>query len=586
MRKLSCILPVFILALSITVLRAGDRTAIPTDPSAPCDFEVDFTFQDVSCNGFTDGQATINITVVDEFTGPYTIEWFDGDNRLSRDDLPAGTHFVKVSDTRGCFLNEFVDIEEPPALAVDLLVDNVKCFGEADGSIDLTVVGGTPPYTYQWTNGEDTEDVDVLIAGDYEVTVRDAVGCQIIGSATLTQPEDLGISPTVIPVSCNGGSDGQINTVTFGGVLPYRYLWSTGDTIPNVINLPAGEHTITVTDGNNCEEIMTITMPQPPPIRVEFEVTDLKCFESNTGEILAQVSGGTPGYQFEWSNSGFVLGDTTTNPTGLTSDFYAIRITDSNLCEHKDSTFVDQPSPLVVNLEPTPASCFNKPDGEVELTVSGGNEPYSILWSTGGREETAVELLSNEYEVVVADQKGCTGFGRIFVDQPDSLDFQFEIIEVSCKDQDDGSIILDPIGGTPDYDVVWFDGSMDFEINDLVGGTYPVTLTDANNCVYETEFVMPTNPRDCITRITIPNTFTPNGDDINDLWVIRNFEVYPAMQVRVFNKWGSTLFESVGYNEPWDGNFSGSEVQEGTYYYIVDLKNGDPPFTGTLTIIR
>src|SRR5690606_10175031 len=106
------------------------------------------------------------------------------------------------------------------------------------------------------------------------------------------------------------------------------------------------------------------------------------------------------------------------------------------------------------------------------------------------------------------------------------------------------------------------------------------------NCLYEGAFAVPVTPVNCITPVGVPNTFTPNQDQVNDVWVIRHHEEYPEMEVVVYNKWGKQVFVSRGYTEPWDGSYNGTIVQPGTYYYTIQLNNGDPPFSGTLTIIR
>lgn len=554
---------------------------------APCRFETVIDRQeDVRCHGDFTGTAHIRARAVSGSTAPYTIEWFDGNTLWQRSDLPAGTHFYRVTDNTGCFLNEFVTIGQPDALEIELELSDVLCFGGSSGRIDLSVEGGISPYTYTWSNGDSEEDILNLEANDYSVTVVDANGCVIQSGGTINQPEPLGISPTVLPVSCPGGDDGRINTVVFGGVLPYRYFWSQLDTIPNVINLSAGNYALTITDGNNCQLTQIYRVPEPPEIEIAFQVTDLSCFEEPDGSILATVTGGTPGYRYQWSNSGFVLGDTTNNPGGLLSDFYKLEVTDAQGCLQIDSAFVDQPSPLVLNLEATDATCFNKPDGLIDMTVSGGRGPYAPLWSTGSREQDMDELLSGTYSVVVTDVTGCTQFAEIFVGQPDSLDFRVEVIDVTCKDQVDGQISISPVGGTPAYSVEWSNGSTDFDLFELPGAEYSVILTDAQDCEYNGTFEVPINPQACITVVTIPKAFTPNGDGINDVWRIRNYEVYPSMQVEVYNRWGRTIFTSVGYNEPWDGRFSGSDMPSDTYYYVVDLNNGDPPFNGFLTLVR
>lgn len=561
-------------------------TAISLAGMAQCNFELNLVGKEVRCFGESNGEVTVNIIPVGVSTAPYVIQWFDGSQLNFRNDLPAGTHFVKVTDSYGCFVTEFITIDQPRLLSTSRIPQHVKCFGQPQGSIDLTADGGTLPYFFQWSNGENTEDVITLPAGAYGVTVTDAKGCVAKNSAIIEQPDPLLVSPSVTSVSCYGGSNGTIKATVFGGVLPYRYSWTTQDTIPDIFNLQAGAHTLTVTDKNLCVKNEIIQVPQPQPLAVAFTVKKVSCFDLPDGDILASVTGGTPAYRYKWSNSSFVLGDTTFHPVNLYRDDYTLEVTDVNGCLLIDSVRVEEPNPLVINLEATDATCFHKPDGEIDLSISGGTMPYSVLWNTDSRQEDIAVLFSDNYKVVVVDKLGCTRYGEIFIGQPDSLNFRVVVEEVSCKDETDGRISIDPIGGTPGYSAQWSNGQTDFLIGELPGNTYSVILTDAQNCSYEGVFVVPVNPQECITLVGVPNTFTPNEDGINDVWVIRHHEEYPEMEVGVYNKWGKQVFASRGYLEPWDGSYKGAEVQTGTYYYTIRLNNGDAPFSGTLTIVR
>ena len=560
--------------------------AVSAEVVSQCNFQIAIAGTPVRCHGEHNGTATVNIIPTGASTAPYEIAWFDGNTFAFRDDLPAGTHFVKVTDSYGCFITEFITIGQPARLSTSRLPHHVRCYGQPEGSIDLTVTGGNLPYSFQWSNGEATESITTLVAGEYKVTVTDAKGCVARDSADIEQPDALGVSPSVTAVSCFGGSDGTIRATVFGGVLPYRYSWNTQDTIPDIFGLDAGAHILTVTDRNLCVRQETIVVPEPQPLAVSFTVKKVSCFELPDGDILANVTGGSPAYRYKWSNSSFVLGDTTFHPVNLYRDDYTLEITDMNGCVLIDSVRLEEPNPLVINLEATDATCFAKADGEIELSVSGGTTPYSVLWSTDSRQEDLDGLLSNHYEVVVVDVLGCTRYGEIFVGQPDSLDFRVVVSPVSCKDETDGKIAISPRGGTPGYAVQWSNGATGFLIDELPGSTYTVAITDAQSCPYEGVFQVPINPQDCITPVGVPNTFTPNNDGVNDVWVIRHREEYPDIEVSVFNKWGKLVFTSRGYAEPWDGYSGGTAVQSGTYYYTMRLNNGDEPFSGPLTIIR
>lgn len=135
----------------------------------------------------------------------------------------------------------------------------------------------------------------------------------------------------------------------------------------------------------------------------------------------------------------------------------------------------------------------------------------------------------------------------------------------------------------PPYAIQWSTGESTEFIAGLSQGLYSVTVTDALGCHVTESREIRGNEADCLF---IPNAFSPNGDGTNDVWNIRNLDLYPGAQVRVLNKWGMLVFESLHYNQPWDGAFNGKTLEPGTYYYIVDLNNGEAVHQGYLMILR
>ena len=179
----------------------------------------------VSCYGVNNGSITTNVT---GGTTPYTYSWNTGSNLANLTSLAAGTYSVTVTDAHGCTVTGSYTITQPAAaLAVSAGVTNVSCNG-GNGTITTTVTGGTTPYAYLWRNSANTANLTTA-AGAYSVTVTDAHGCATIGSYTITQPAVLATTTsTTANVACNGGSTGNITTVTTGGTTAYTYLWSNG----------------------------------------------------------------------------------------------------------------------------------------------------------------------------------------------------------------------------------------------------------------------------------------------------------------------------------------------------------------------
>ncbi len=568
--------------LTVAVHRGNSDPA--KRPMTPCAFTVSKSVTDVNCFGGDDGTATLSITGTNP---PFVVEWFNGVATPTITDLVAGTFFVKVTDNTGCFSNYFVTVAQPTAVQHQIIPSHVKCNGQPDGAANLIVSGGTSPYTYDWTpTGENTQDISNLVAGQYKVTITDGHNCEARDSVVLTEPPLLNSSHVTSDVKCNTGNDGEINLTVFGGTPVYDYSWSNGDTLQDIYDLLAGTYTVTITDANNCELIRDILINEPLPITTSFDVTDVKCYNGTDGAIDMTVNGGTLPYSFIWSDPEIILGDITEDLDSIPMNWYYIQITDANNCYRIDSAEVTQSILLITNIDATYVTCYDSSNGAADLTVTGGTLPYSYLWTNGATTEDIQFVKSNLYSVTIADSNGCTAVASIDIIQPDNLNLGFDISEVSCKDNDDGSIVLYASGATAPYQFSWSNEQPTQNISDLLGGLYTVSITDQQNCPYTATVEVPTNPKECIDLVSIPSGFSPNGDGINDVWIIRHSELYPQLDLKIMNRWGETLFTSTGYASPWDGTHKGHDLGASTYYYVINLGNGDAPFAGSITIVR
>jgi len=167
--------------------------------------------------------------------------------------------------------------------------------------------------------------------------------------------------------------------------------------------------------------------------------------------------------------------------------------------------------------------------------------------------------------------------------QPNPLIVDSLIVQPTCLQLNDGKIFVYTSGGSGSYDYLWSTGAISDSLINLSPNKYQITVTDANGCKSIHDYQIITNGNDCLTIWT---SFSPDGDGVNDVWNIGHIDLYPECTVQIFNRWGAQLFESKGYNQPWNGTWNNKELPAETYFFVVKLGDGSDPITGTVTIIR
>jgi gliding motility-associated-like protein len=473
-------------------------------PTAPV--TVSTTQQNVLCNGGSSGSIDLSVS---GGTAPYTYLWSNGATTQDISGLPAGTYSVIVNDangsTGGCTATTSVTITQPAPLTQSTSAftypsgSNISCFGLSNGSIDLTIGGGTPGYTYTWSNGATTQDISGLPVGTYSVTATDANGCIITTALTLIQPPAL--NSTVTPAVYAGGfnvsgcvNDGSIDLGVTGGSPGFTYLWSNGAVTQDISSLGAGTYSVTITDLNGCQTTNSVTLTAPNPVAASVTPfvypsgTNISCFGASDGSVDLGITGGTPIYTYLWSN-----GATTQDLTNVPAGTYSVTITDALGCQTTASVTLTQPTALTSGVVPSVyAGGFNVsgcvPDGEIDLSVSGGNPGYTYLWSNGSTTQDVINLVGGSYTVTVTDLNGCQTISTITLTQPSDLAQTISAFtypsgtNISCFGLSDGSINLNITGGTPGYSYVWSNGATTEDLNNVPAGTYGVLVTDANGC--------------------------------------------------------------------------------------------------------
>lgn len=277
--------------------------------------------KNVSCAGMRDGSVTV---AASGGTGNYNYTWNTGTAGASLNELSAGTYSVTVSDGTSQFSTNVI-ITQPPTLEVQLVTEQSSCLEENAASIAANVNGGTPPYQYYWNTGSTTTALTNLPAGAYSLTLTDGHGCTQVANATVQILNALNITINATNLTCANSNDGSASAVVSGGVAPYSYSWSNGSTKPSITNVAKGNYGVTVTDHKGCQKRATVNILAPEPILLTLSGT--QAFGTNNGSIDLNVSGGTRGYKYKWSN-GAVIEDLQNLGPGT----YTVTVTDAKGC--------------------------------------------------------------------------------------------------------------------------------------------------------------------------------------------------------------------------------------------------------------
>ncbi len=390
----------------------------------------------------------------------------------------SGTYTVTVTSPDGCSdtLQKVVTIT--PTMSVTPSSTNATC--AVKGTATATATGGTPPYTYAWSNGVTTSKDTGLAPGNYTCTVT-AAGCTQTISITITGGGGITTTPSNTNVKCHGESNGSATVTPAGGTAPYTYKWNTGPTGQTLTNIPAGSYTCTVTDANGCVTTQTVTITQPTAIITATNATGTPC-GATTGTGSVTATGGTSPYTYAWSN-----GQTTSSINGLAGGAFTVKVTDASGCD--TTATINVPStngPRDSIVSSVNVLCFGGNNGSAIVGVKNGTSPYTYSWNTTPAQATATasNLTAGNYSVTVTDNTGCIATANVTISQPTQLRDSTTPTNVVCFGGNNGSAIADVKGGTPAYSYSWNTAPVQTTAtaSNLTAGTYTLNVTDANGC--------------------------------------------------------------------------------------------------------
>lgn len=546
----------------------------------------------ISCHGLSDG--ALNLTVGGGVT-TYSYGWSNGATSQNISGAPAGNYSVTATDQNGCTISANATLTEPAALvsAISSVSNyngyNISCAGLTNGNISITTNGGVTAYSYSWSNGSSSQNQTGLGAGSYSVVITDANNCKDTLHTTLTQPSALLATGSLAAtyngyaVSCNGSTNGGISISAIGGVPAYTYNWSNGSIQQNQNNLGAGVYSVAVTDQNVCTYTLSFTLTEPSKVMATAAIQNVLCNKFTNGGVDQTVTGGVSPYTYIWTN-----GSTAEDLTAVGAGSYSVTIIDANSCAYTFNYTITENSPIVMNVSHTNVTCNGLADASIVALVNGGTPAYNYQWSSGQTTSNLTMLGPGVYVLTVTDANQCTGSQTVTVTEPTVLtgSLSSPLMDnghnVSFYNTTDGSVNSSISGGTTPYTYNWSNGASTANLNNIGAGSYTLTVTDQNGCKYTGSIVL-TAP----LELAMPSGISPNGDGLNDFFVVHGLEAYPNNSISIFNRWGNSVYEKDKYQQNWAGkNSSGADLPDGTYFVILKINNGDTTLTGYVDVRR
>lgn len=397
----------------------------------------------LTCFGGADTDIDLTVTYG---TDPYTYLWDDAGASTSQDltNVPSGTYNVTITDNNLCVTNDSITINDPVAIVNTPTIDNILCNGDVTGRIQISTANATNPVSYVWNDGPTVRNRNNIAAGEYILTTTDGNGCSVIDTFTVTEPDAIAVSETIVDASCNGFTDGSISISISGGVPGYvNFVWNTTPltNTQNLTNVGTGNYTISFDDTNGCTFTDTYTVIEPDTLVGSATITNVTCNGLSDGAIDYEIMGGSAPYNYSWNN---VSSSTSQDITGEPAAEYIVTVTDSNTCVHRDTFDITEPIVISSSGVVTNVTCNTGNDGGVDLSVSGGTTPYTYAWNdlaftinqdVGG-------LTSGQYIVAITDSNLCIHRDTFDITEPSPITSTAVITDVSCNNGNDGAIVL------------------------------------------------------------------------------------------------------------------------------------------------
>lgn len=564
-----------------------------------------------TCHGYNNGAATVTANGGSSFI----YRWSNNATTQNITNLAGGSYQVTVTDNTGCSASASVSVASTnPIYFSAPAISPVKCFGGADGLANLTAAGGNGGFTYVWSNGSNTATSTNLEANKaYTISATDANGCVADTTIMLAAPAQFAASISATNISCglggtgntitvNAGKDGAATANAIGGRAPYAYRWNTAnaDATATITNLTAGTYQVTVADANNCTAVAAATLTAPQAMSITAASLAPTCGNSANGTITANCTGGTGAYNFSLNfNNAVVQSNNSGAFSNLAAGDYVISVSDANNCVKTANLNLAKATTDVFTITTTPVSCNGAANGSITIIpVNVLNQPYQYSLNNG-----AAQQLNEFYNVAggvqnlhITSNGGCVTDTTVVIAEPAAA--VLEIVPSSTVVELGGTVELNTsfssfnTDSAVSYSWLAAEGlSCTDCANPVVNSNsktneYTLTVTYNGNCkaVASTKVEV----KGSNTEPFVPNAFTPNGDGMNDVFMVFGQGI-SKVNMQIFNRWGEKVFESANQASGWDGTYKGELQNTGVFVYQISavyLDGRTVDTNGTITLLR
>lgn len=617
--------------LDLQNIGQGDYTLTVTDQNA-CAIDtlitidgttgqsIDTTALVINSDLCSDTIGQINGLAINQGTPPYSYSWFDANNQLISNQLTlqnvtGGDYALTVEDAMGCAVTQSFTINSTPDISVDttlVFVSPDSCSANTGSVTGLTIIGGSQPFNYNWTDDTGQNlgshlDLLNMESGNYFLQVMDDVSCmdQVSFYIPSFATQSFDFTNVIINEDTCMSSVGGVSGINItNGQVPFQYNWTDtqGNTVSSNIDLQgmnAGTYFLEVMDANGCSIDTTINIAGMSGQNIDASLIDISedfCY-AGIGEINGlSISGGNPPYTYTWLDDNSQVISNQLNIDSLNSGDYTLLVEDASGCIATDSysitnTNVQIPAHIIV----TDASCQTA-DGTI--TVQPSASPYTpYSYSLDGTNFTGsptfTDLSSGNYSVTIQNALGCT---ETYYDNIVNEDLppvaSFTSSDISGMAPLGVSFTNESINAST---YVWmvdsseYSSETNFQYEFIEGGDFTVTLLALNgaNCIDTMNMNLTIIPE---FHMYAPNGFSPNGDGIND-----QFQIYTdwrhqyEMDLYIFNRWGNQIYHSKSLDDQWDGTYQDNPCQEDVYLWrlvIVAEENNRKVYMGSVALIK